>query len=94
MKSGKRTSLMTWLIIGSAVILLLLFLMPRGGGAPEIEISQVMQMAQSGLLEKIEVKGDDLIVFTISGEVFASRKETGVSVLELLNERGLDPGLG
>ncbi|MCH8062963.1 MAG: ATP-dependent zinc metalloprotease FtsH [Chloroflexi bacterium] len=94
MKSGKRTNPMTWLIIGSGVILLLLFLMPRGGAGPEIEISQVMQMAQSGLLEKIEVKGDDLIVFTISGEVFTSRKEAGVSVLELLNERGLDPGLG
>ena len=93
MNLGRRTKPMTWLFIGSAVILLLLFLIPRGGAGPEIEISQVLQMAQSGLLEKIEVKGDDLIVFTISDEVFTSRKEPGVSVLELLSERGLEPGL-
>ena len=94
MNLGRRRNPVTWLIIGSAVILLLMFLVPRGGAAPEIEISQVIQMAQSGQLEKIEVKGDDLNVFTTSGEVFASRKEAGVSVLELLNKRGLDPGLG
>ena len=94
MKLGKRTNPMTWLIVGGALVLLLLFLIPKGGAGQEIEISQVFQMAQSGQLEKIEVKGDELVVFTISGEVFTSRKEAGVSVLELLNERGLDPGLG
>ncbi len=94
MKLGKRTNPMTWLIVGGALVLLLLFLIPKGGAGQEIEISQVFQMAQSGQLEKIEVKGDELVVFTVSGEVFTSRKEAGVSVLELLNERGLDPGLG
>ena len=94
MKLGKRTNPMTWLIVGGALVLLLLFLIPKGGAGQEIEISQVFQMAQSGQLEKIEVKGDELVVFTVSGEVFTSRKEAGVSVLELLNERGLDAGLG
>ena len=94
MKLGKRTNPMTWLIVGGALVLLLLFLIPKGGAGQEIEISQVFQMAQSGQLEKIEVKGDELVVFTVSGEVFTSRKEAGVSVLELLSERGLDPGFG
>ena len=83
-----------WIIIGGALLLLLMFfLLPRGASGQEIEISQVIQMAQSGQVERIEVSGDDLEVTTITGEVFSSRKEPGVSILELLEgQAGISSG--
>lgn len=74
--------------------MLLMFIVPRGSGVPEIEISQVIQMAQAGQIEKIEVKGDKLNVTATGGGVFESRKEAGVSILELLEERGVATGPG
>ena len=84
-----------WIIIGGALLLLLLFfVLPRGSTGQEIEISQVIQMAQLGQLEKIEVSGDELEVTTLTGEVFSSRKESGVSILELLGQQdGAGTGL-
>ena len=74
--------------------MLLMFVVPRGPGVPEIEISQVIQMAEGGKIEKIEVKGDKLNVTAIGGEVFESRKEPGVSILQLLEEKGVFTGPG
>ena len=85
---------MRWILIGAAIFFLLLFVIPRGGGAEEIGISQVVDMAALGQVQTIEVTGDSLDVVTFRGEVFSSRKETGVSMLELLEERGIGTGPG
>ena len=81
-----------WLLLGGGILLLLFIFLPRPSTIPELEISQVIQLAQDGQLAEIEVRGDQLDVTTTSGEVFQSRKESGVSILELLDQRGIATG--
>ena len=52
----------------------------------------VLLLAESGEIAKIEIQGDYLKVLTLNGETFDSRKESSVSVLELLDQRGVQPG--
>ena len=70
-----------WLLLGGGILLLLFIFLPRPSAIPELEISQVIQLAQTGELAEIEVSGDQLNVTTTSGEVFRSRKESSVSIL-------------
>ena len=49
-------------------------------------------MAEDGQLERIEVVGDALNVTTINNEAFSSRKESSVSIIDLLEERGVKTG--
>ena len=56
----------------------------------EIPLTQVIEMARSGDLQSIEVSGDKLEVRTLRGETFASRKEEGRSMVELLYREGVD----
>jgi cell division protease FtsH len=83
-----------WILIVGGLLLLLSLAIPRGGGTPEIGIGRVLDMAESGQLALIEVDGDELGIIALSDETFRSRKETGVSVLELLEERGVAVGAG
>ena len=94
MKQRRRVRPMQWIMWAGAILLLLTFIVPRGPGVPEIDISEVIQMAESGHIEKIEVKGDELNVTAVGGEVFESRKEAGVSILNLLEEKGVRTGPG
>ena len=85
-------NLIKWVLIGGGLLLLLLLLLPRGSNTLELEISQVIEMAQAGQLAEIEVQGDRLNLTTVDGQVFRSRKESSVSVLALLDERGIATG--
>ena len=69
---------------------MLLIFFPRSSNPPELKITGVIQMAQEGLVTDIQVRGDRLDVTTTGGETFRSQKESSVSVLELLSERGID----
>ena len=66
--------------------------LPRSSSTMEIGIDQVLDMAETGQLSKLEVRGDKLEVTTNFGETFKSRKESSVSILELLDQRGIDIG--
>ena len=81
-----------WLLLGGGILLLLFIFLPRPSNIAELEISQVIQLAQTGELAEIEVSGDQLNVTTTSGEVFRSRKESSISILELLDQRGIATG--
>ena len=94
MKQSRRVIPVQWLLIAAGFLFLLVFIAPRGPATENIEISQVIQMAQDGQIEKIEVKGDKLTVTATGETVFESRKEAGVSVLELLEQRGVATGPG
>ena len=85
-------NILKWLLLGGGIVLLLLIFLPGPSNIPELEISQVLQLAQDGQLAEIEVRGDQLSVTTDIGEVFQSRKESGVSILELLDQRGIATG--
>ena len=87
-------NLIKWVLIGGAAVVLLLLFFPRSSNLPSLEISRVIQMAQDGTITGIEVRGDRLEVTTGGGDIFRSQKESSVSVLELLSERGIDTGAG
>ena len=95
-QQAPRISPMRWLLIGGGLLLLIIILLPRGSGAPEVEVSRVIQMAEAGQISKIQVRGDKLNVTTVDGETITSRKESSVSILELLDEREIStdaPGI-
>ena len=79
-------NLIKLLLIGAGMVFLLLIFFPRSSSLPELKISRVIQMAEDGLITEIQVRGDRLDVTTAAGETSRSRKESGVSVLELLAE--------
>ena len=88
----RRINPLRWILIGGGLLLLIFILIPRSSNIPEIGIDKVFQLAEEGQLSKIEVKGDKLEVTTIDNETFKSRKESSVSILELLAQRDIDTG--
>lgn len=63
------------------------------GGSQEIPVSEVVARSVRGEISTIEVRGDRLTVLTTSGETFASRKEPGASMVELLTSAGVNIGI-
>ena len=80
-----------YLLVLVAVIAVLFTLFSSSlGPSREIPISQVVQMAASGQVNSIEVRGDKLDVTTTAGESFTSRKESEASVVKVLESSGID----
>ncbi len=77
------------IIIGVIVIFYTLF---RGSGGDELPVSDVIDMARNGQLERIEVSGDNLTVYPNSGGSFESKLERGDSITSLLLESGVEVG--
>ena len=89
----RRISPISIILIAGVAIFLVFALVGRGsGGTPDLDISQVLQKAQAGEVERIVVKGDSLDVITKDGQTFDSRKEESVSIVELLEQRGVEVG--
>jgi cell division protease FtsH len=92
MNQLRRLNFLHWGLIGGGILLLLLVFLRPPSGIDEMDISQVLQLAKSGRIAKIEVQGDRLKVSTLDGLTFNSRKESPVSMLELLDQHGVPPG--
>jgi len=92
MNDGRRSNPIQWLLIGGALLFLAVLFFPRPSGATDLEITQVLEMAAAGQVATIEVRGEKLNVTTTDGQSFSSRKEDSVSVLELLDMRGIETG--
>ena len=60
------------------------------GGSNEIALNDVISMTASGDVQTIEVQGDSLTIITTSGETLTSRKESGSSIVEILQRGGVD----
>ena len=92
MNKQRSSNRMRWVLIGGVLLFLAVILFPRPSVGMDLEISQVFRMAEDGLVAEIEVRGDKLTVITTNGQTFSSRKESSVSLLELLTERGIATG--
>jgi cell division protease FtsH len=92
MNQVKRINPFQLLLIGAGIVILLLIFLPRPSDAGELTISKVLEMAEKGQVAKIAVSGDELEVTTNDGQTFTSLKESGVSILQLLDQRGVEPG--
>ena len=89
-----RVSPMRLLLIGGVLIFLIILLIPSGSGTPDLKVSRVLELAEAGEIAEIQVRGDKLKVTNIDGDTFTSRKEGTVSILELLDQRGIATGVG
>ena len=94
MKQSRGKSRTWWVLTLAAGLFMLMLIVPRGPGVPEIGISQVIQMAQDGEIETIEVTGDKLSIITSDDRLFESRKEAGASILDTLESNGVSTGPG
>jgi len=92
MNEGRRSNPIQWLLIGGALLFLAVLFFPRPSGTTDLEITQVLEMAAAGQVATIEVRGEKLNVITTDGQSFSSRKEGSVSMLELLDMRGIETG--
>ena len=88
-RSGNRTR---WILIGGVLLVLAIILFPRGSSGMDLRISEVFRLAEDGEIAEIEVRGDKLEVLKKDGQTFSSRKESSVSLLELLDERNIATG--
>ncbi len=92
MNQQRGSNRMRWVLIGGGLLFLAVILFPRPSATMDLEISQVFRMAEDGLVAEIEVRGDKLTVITTGGQTFSSRKESSVSLLELLTAQGIATG--
>ena len=86
-----RNSLLYFLIVVAAITIFYLFL-NNPKESTEIEISEVIQLARAPGSDpvKIEVRSDNLTI-TDRGKTYRSRKEPGSSLLQVMNQGGVDP---
>jgi len=80
-----------YLLIVVAVIAIFFTLFSDVSSSREIPIDDVVRMAKRGQIETIEVRGDRLTIIDTRGEVLTSRKEVVSSVVEMLQNSGIDP---
>jgi len=92
LKPAVRPNPIGWILLIAAVAIILLLLLRSPSTTDELELSQVVEMAQAGEVTAIEVEGDKLIVLTADEREFESRKESGTSVFEILREAGVETG--
>ena len=81
-----------YFLITVAVIAIFFTVFQPSYGPQELAIGNVIELAKQGKLAKIEVSRDDLIVVTTGGDTFRSRKESGSSMMEILQQAGVSPG--
>lgn len=86
-----RNSLVYLLIVIAVITAFLIFNRSSLGGPQEVPINQIIEMARddsSGGLLEIEVRGDD-VTATVGSQSFKARKESGITMAELLNNAGV-----
>ena len=89
MKSG-----FIYLIIIVAIIAIIFTLFQPSAGSKAIDMTVLISMAKSGQIRDIEVDGDKLKITTLDDKTLKSRKESGSSIVETLNQAGIPPGTG
>jgi cell division protease FtsH len=93
MKSRGMRNSFIYLLILVAVVLVVVMMFRPSETAGEFTLAQVIEAAQEGRVERIEVEGDSLTVYLDdSTEPVLSRKESASSVEEILRDNGVAVG--
>ena len=91
MGSRRLRNSFIYLLITVAIVAIVVNLLSNAvGDDREIGINDVIAMTARGQVDIIEVKGDSLTLITTSGETLTSRKESGSSIVEILQRGGVD----
>ena len=86
-----RRTLIYLLIIVAVTAIVFTLIGGSVGGDTEVSIDEVIAMTVREEVDVIEVHGDALTITTASGETLTSRKESGSSIIEILQRAGIDP---
>ena len=83
-----------YLLILVAIVAIFFTVFPPTQSGREIDISAVLDMTKAGNVERLEVQNDLVTAITKDGEKLRSRKESGSSMLEILDRAGIKHGTG
>src|SRR3990167_5707989 len=79
-----------YLLVLVAVVAIFFTLFPPSPPGREIGLSEVLAMAKTNQVQKIEVQGDTLLATKSDGEKVRSRKEPSASVFDIMGKAGID----
>ncbi|MBI4299402.1 MAG: ATP-dependent metallopeptidase FtsH/Yme1/Tma family protein [Chloroflexi bacterium] len=82
------------LVIAALILVFFTFFSGNLGTSKDKPISEVVELARTEKLAKIEVRGNDLIVETRDNQIYKSRKEEGSSMVEILEKASVKTGVG
>ena len=85
-----RNSFIYLLVIVAIIAIFFTLFSEPLGGTQEIPINQVISLAARNDIQTIEVRGEKLTIATTDGETYTSRKEESSSIVEILEDAGVD----
>ena len=85
-----RNSFIYMLVLVAVVAVFFTIFPPTGSNSRDVDITEVLVMARSGEIQRIEVQGETLLVQKTNGDKVRSRKEPSSSVFEVLQQGGVD----
>ena len=85
-----RNSFIYLLVLVAVVAVFFTIFPPTGTNSRDVDITEVLVMARSGEIQRIEVQGETLLVQKTNGDKVRSRKEPSASVFEVLEQGGVD----
>ena len=85
-----RNSFIYMLVLVAVVAVFFTIFPPTGSNSRDVDITEVLVMARSGEIQRIEVQGETLLVQKTNGDKVRSRKEPSSSVFEVLKQGGVD----
>ncbi|MBF8299311.1 MAG: ATP-dependent metallopeptidase FtsH/Yme1/Tma family protein [Dehalococcoidia bacterium] len=86
-----RNSFIYLLILVAVVAIFFTLFRPQSSGQ-EADLTRIITLAKAGQIDHIEVDGNNVVAFDEDGQTkYRTRKEPGVSMVELLNLSGIPP---
>ena len=89
MERNNLKRILIYITVGIVVIGIITSFSGGARSSSTIPLSNVVELVQKNQVSKISVQHDDLVVFTKSGEIYRSKKESGVSIYEAFNSAGV-----
>ena len=81
-----------YVVIIVVVGIILVNLVPKLTSPEPYTLAGVIDLAKTGQIQKIIVKGDDLKIINVNGREYSAKKESGTSIYELLQNAGVKTG--
>jgi len=80
------------MVIIAAILIVFLTITSGMGSSQEISFTEVVSKAKAGELKSLEVDGGNILAVTTSGASFNSRVGSGIDLLEVLRDEGINTG--
>ena len=91
-KSNFQKNGFVYLIIASTIFALILSSLANPfNTSTEISVTETLEMIDDGKVKEVVVQGEKLTITAKDGSKYFSSKESGISLLELMKDSGIDP---